>query len=232
MRHQPQRRTHVFCARDLARNLIPHAHFQQGIATIAPCRHGIGIGHRQLAPGQRARQREPRHRPQMQMPARRADNHQRAKQERLARVGHDQPGLGQRVHPVFVGGHEQIGRAPSLDLPRQRRRGGKRQHRARVTMPGPGIGGGIHRFLQAGGGQHQRPARFGICGARTGQQSGKNPEKEQAHGAAKQGDRSHIRAYRAAWARRKARGCHCALMANVKRPTPDRDDPITMGIAE
>ena len=87
------------------------------------------------------------------------DEHQPVAQHIAAGAGVDEiPGL-QIVHPVRIGGHEDIRRGPGLDLSRQRRAGGVGEFDAAMGGGGEGRADFIQRVGERGGRQDDQIRR-------------------------------------------------------------------------
>ena len=82
--------------------------------------------------------------------------HEVVAQQVLARVGDDQLLVGQVVHPLLIGGGEQIGGRALLDLSRQRGAGAERQAQRRMPRLRPLRRDVLHRIGQAGGGEYRQ----------------------------------------------------------------------------
>ena len=70
-----------------------------------------------------------------------------------ARAALHEAGLFHIVHPVFVGGQEQVGGGSGANLPCERGGPCKGEDGARMAACGPGISRSGHRLLHARGGQ-------------------------------------------------------------------------------
>ncbi len=154
-RHQRQRRAHIFGPRQLSFHRRPHAQRRQRRLGVFPGRHGVGVGERQPALAQRARQVEPRRDRQRRRTVGRNDQIERIRQQVHARIGRDQRFFAQIVHPVLIGRNEQLRWRALLDLLGQRVRAGIGDHDGRAGFGAEGRRRLVQRPFQACGGEDE-----------------------------------------------------------------------------
>ena len=151
---QQERRAHVLGLRHVVLHVGPGAQLLERRLAVLAGRHGIDVGHRELAAGQRLGEVGALDLEAGELGILGRDQDDLVAQEIEAAVGLDQVLARDVVHPVEVGGDEHVGRRALLDLLGQRRarRVGDLGHRLAGVL-GPGRGDLIEGVLQAGRGK-------------------------------------------------------------------------------
>ena len=182
VRDELQRGAHVLRLRDVGFDALPHAKpFQRRLAVFSG-RHGIDRRHRQLAVAERLGEREVRLDGHLaNLAVGRRHQHDVVAEERHPRRLVDQAALLQVVHPVEVGGEEDVGRRRLLDLLGEcRARGIADRHRlaARCAVVGDR---GVERVLEARGGEDERRVVLRESGGRGRRERQRGSEQQGLH---------------------------------------------------
>ena len=159
-RDEVERRAHIVSARDLALHAAPHTEFFQCGFAVFSGRHAVGIGHRQFAVTQQLRQRKAGLDLDLHFAVGGRYQHQAVAQQVRAGPRLDQLALLDVIHPVEIGGNENIRGRAVLDLLRQRRAGGIRHHHLLAIGALKLLPGVIQRLLEARRREHRQVLRL------------------------------------------------------------------------
>ena len=184
-----QRGADVVRRRQVRRHAVPDAERRERGLAVAAGRHVHRIGDGQASAGaERGGEREARSDPQRRHAILRRDQHEPVADHVDARRRRDQPALGEVVHPLLVGGDEDVRRRALLDLLRQERRrrvgrlerdaGPLRDQRAHL----------VERALQADRREHEHAARLLRRRAREDHQNCNDDNAQCPHPAIVSGD--------------------------------------------
>ena len=114
-------RAHILRPRHLALDRIPDAQLFERRLAVFPGWNGIRVGHGESLAIQELGKGKMRLDLDLGCRSLRRDQHERVAEQIPARVGFDRVALGKIVHPVDIGGDEDVGRRPGFDLFRQGR---------------------------------------------------------------------------------------------------------------
>ena len=152
-RHQHQRGTHVFGAGEGLLDFVPHAQGGERSLGVLADRHRIRIGQCQAPAFECRSEAEAGRNRQLDVAVRRGHQDKHIEQQVLARTGDDQVLLRHIVHPLLVGGEEQVGRRTVLDLFGQRVAAGIGNSHLMSGFRGERLDVLVERLLQAGSGK-------------------------------------------------------------------------------
>ena len=187
-RHEHHGAAHIVGAHQAILDLVPDSERSERRARVAAHRHRIRIAGGESSATERGREREAGRDLEFDLAVGGRDQHQPVAGEIAARRLLDQTALLQVVHPLLVGGDEDVGFAAGFHLAREHRAGGERQFHGHAGGSGP-----VRRQLaqnvgQRRGGEHQQLGTLLLLRrARNGQQCGRDygrDERDKSPGGA------------------------------------------------
>ena len=177
---EQERRAHVLGLRDLVLHACPGAEMLERRLAVFAGRHRIHMAHRQAVAAKDRGEIDAglERRPAAVEPF--GATSTRELPSRLTRLsGLISPFEASVIHPVEIGGDEEIGRGAGLDLLGERIAGGIGDRDPLAGLAHPGRAGIVERILQAGGGENQHIPGLGRSSA--DQREPREQQAEKSH---------------------------------------------------